>query len=506
MRNNQEGSICTSSWRTLCVAFIVSIALMLPCSIAANAQTASNADAAYNGWISAYVVANNGAPFFANSLTDRSEAFMWGQAYMITGVEDSYDRTQSSTTKTLITNLLNRFEVKNHADLSWDSWNDDVVWAVIALTRGYEITGNTAFLNDATQAWNMAYNRGWDSTYGGGIWENMDNVPNGGKCGLSNWNFVFTGVMLYQATGDSTYLTKAEAIYSWARPLLFDTTTGRVYEAVGPTGVHGDDNYYNSGLIVEAANALYKVTNNSEYYNDAVLAASHVINGYPIMTVDKVANGDFGGDQFFRGLSTFARQNNIWSNYSTWLTNNATASWNERRTDYNITHNDFATATGTGNLDGMESEGSVVVQASLVRSTISGVHILVNSGNGITVDNGHSLASKAPAELYAWDGQTTQKWLFTQNSDSSWTITNQYSGMVLDDPGSSGTVGLQMQQYASNGGSNQHWLVYLQSDGSYMIVNQASNQALDTAGSSTNGAPLIQYTQNTSNHQRWLLK
>ncbi|HEV2619637.1 MAG TPA: glycoside hydrolase family 76 protein, partial [Acidobacteriaceae bacterium] len=286
--------------RTRCGILASLFAYTVLGSVAATAQTASNADAAYNGWISAYVVPNNGAPYFANSLTDRSEAFMWGQAYMITAVEDEYDRTPATATQTEVTNLLNRFEVTNHADLSWDSWNDDIAWAVIALSRGYAVTGNTAFLNDATQAWNMAYNRGWDSTYGGGIWENMDNVPNGGKCGLSNWNYVFTGVALYQDTGDSTYLTKAEAIYAWARANVFDTTTGRVYEAVGPNGRTGDDNYYNSGLLINAANSLYKVTNNSEYYNDAVLAAQHVISAYPIMTVDKVANGDFGGDQFFR--------------------------------------------------------------------------------------------------------------------------------------------------------------------------------------------------------------
>jgi predicted alpha-1,6-mannanase (GH76 family) len=478
---------------------------------AAKAQTAANADAVYNGWLNAYLVQNGGAPYFANSLNDRSEAFMWQDAYMITAVEDAYDRTQSSSTKTLITNLLNRFEAHNGADISWDSWNDDTAWAVIALIRGYQITGNTAFKNDAVQAWNMAYNRGWDNTYGGGIWENMYNVPNGGKDGLSNWNFVFTGVMLNKATGDSTYLTKAEAIYAWSRANLFDTSTGRVYEGVGPNGRQGDDNYYNSGLIVNAANSLYQVTHNSQYYNDAVLAARHVINNYPIMTVDKVSNGDFGGDQFFRGLALFARQNGLWNNYSTWFNNNATAAWNHRRTDYNITWNNFSANTTTGNLDSMETMGSVVVQAVTVSSggsggSIGGVHTIVSAQNGIAVDNGNSKTIKAGVVIWALNGGPTQQWLFSQNSDGSWTLTNQLSGMVLDDPASSTMSGMQMEQYTSNGGSNQHWSVNLQSDGSYTIVNKASSDALDNEGSSTNGAPLVQWTQNTSNHQHWFLK
>ncbi len=92
----------------------------------------------------------------------------------------------------------------------------------------------------------------------------MDNVPKGGKCALSNWPFVISGAMLYLATGDAAYLSKSKAIYAWTRKNLFDTTTGRVHEQMGSAGIIGDDNTYNAGLIVNAANALYKLTGKNQ--------------------------------------------------------------------------------------------------------------------------------------------------------------------------------------------------------------------------------------------------
>jgi MYXO-CTERM domain-containing protein len=376
------------------LAIVATLTLSLDASTA-NAQSTTNAEAVYDGWLKAFLVTSGGQTYFANSLTDRSMAFMWGQAYLITGVEDAYDQNQGADRKQLIRDLLATFETKNGSDLSWDSWNDDAAWATIALIRGYQVTGSSTWLSAATAAWDMAYKRGWDSTYGGGIWENMDAVPSGGKCGLSNWPFVISGALIYEATQDMDYLTKSEQIYAWSRANVFDTKTGRVYEQVGPNGVSGDDNAYNSGLIVNAASSLYKITGTSQYSADAALAAKHVMDKYPIMTEDHPANGDFGGDQFFRGLSQYARQNNLWSTYYPWLENNCTAAWNNRRTDYNVSINNFTMKTPTGNLDAMEAEGSVVVQMV----TQIDVTSLADAGAGLleagTSDGGGSVGGDA---------------------------------------------------------------------------------------------------------------
>src|SRR4051812_48798531 len=64
-------------------------------------------DRVYDGWVNAYLIRSGGQTYFCNSLTDRERAFMWEQAYMITGVEDFYDKTKRADAKQLITDLLN---------------------------------------------------------------------------------------------------------------------------------------------------------------------------------------------------------------------------------------------------------------------------------------------------------------------------------------------------------------------------------------------------------------
>ena len=491
------------------------VAAVLTASAGAKAQTVANADAAYNGWLSAYLVNSGGKTYFAGGLVNRGEAFFWGAAYMIASVEDAYDNNHAADRQQLISQLLTSGwtywsgSAGNNlgSNLSGDSWNDDAAWGTIALIRGYDDTKNLTFLNEAMTVWDMAYDRGWDDTYGGGIWENMDAVPSGGKCGLSNWPFVMSGVMIYQATGNTAYLTKAEQIYAWARANLFNTSTGRMYEQIGPNGVTGDDNVYNSGLLVSAANYLYQVTNNLQYYNDAILAANHVIADYPIMTVDKVANGSFGGEQFYRGLSNFARQNNLWKVYSPWLKNNAAAAWSERRTDYNITHNDYETPTPTsGELYAMETESSVTIQAMTAIDPISGDHVIASSQNGITIDDDSGTTQGTSAVLWNWNGGPQQKWTFNQNADGSWTIVSKQTGMVLEDPRFSGSQGETMDVWPYNGGLNQRWLVNQQSNGDYEIVNEASGDALDSASASSNGAHLLQWSVNNQSQQLWLLR
>ncbi len=479
----------------------------------ASAQNAANADAAYNGWLNAFLVRSGGKTYFCNTIADRSMAFLWGQAYMITTVADVYDRSPTSANRQLMSDLLTTFEQQNTTDLSWDSWNDDVEWCSIALIRGYEITGNVAFRDAAAKAWDMTYNRGYSSDYGGGIWENQQSIPNGDKGGLSNWPQVIAGCMIYQATNDTGYLNKCISLYAWARANCYDANSGRVYEAYHRSGgTYGDDNMYNSGLLVNAANALYRITGNSMYYNDAVKAADHCVakfNGTGgIMNEDHPANGSFGSEQFTRGLSKFARENNLWGKYYNFLQNNCTASWNHRRTDYNITANDFTAGTTTSSsLAGMEAEASVVIQAVTQLNTFVGMHMIVNQQNGDAVDNGNSGGStnttNAGVILWGKNGGPPQWWNFTQNSDTSWNIVNVRSAQALDDANSTANGTQVIQYYPNSDNSNQRWWVDRQSDGTQKIWNKANSKSLDSGGKTGNNLPLIQWDWNGGSQQRW---
>lgn len=361
----------------------------------ASAQNVANANAVYDGFIRAYLQTTNvnghtyPLPYICNSLTDRNLAFMWQQAYMISGLEDAYDQGLSVSRLNLITSLLDGFIQQNGTSLTWDTWNDDIEWADIALAHGYEETDDTAYLDAAIESWNNVWNRGWSSDLGGGIWENQNK---GSKCVLSNAPFIIAGCILYRATGDSTYLTKCQQSYTWMRSKCFNTSTGQVIEGISSSGAQlTSNNSYNHGIFLQAANALYKITGTTQYYNDALLTANWVVNNHTVMTEDHPNNGPFGSEEFFRGLSLFASQNNLWTTYYPWLQANCTAAWNHRRTDYNITWNKYTTNTSTDNLLAMETISSVIVQAvtqihaSLVDGGVYEFESIVAPGRSLNV-------------------------------------------------------------------------------------------------------------------------
>ncbi|WP_217603619.1 RICIN domain-containing protein [Chitinophaga sp. GbtcB8] len=474
-------------------------------------------DQVYDGWLRAYLIRSGGQTYFCNSLTDRSRAFMWGQAYMITGVEDFYDKSQRADAKQLIIDLLNTFianEITPAAtkDLSWDSWNDDIEWAIIALIRGYQITGNTAYRDAAITNWNVVYNRGWNNVYDGGIWENMEDVPNGGKIALSNYPFIIAGCMIYNATGNTDVLNKCIATYAWARRLL-NTTTGRLYEGWGPNGLNvaSDDNIYNSGLFVNAANALYQITRTASYLDDAKFAAAHVINAWPILNQDKPANGDFGADQFVRGLSLMASQNNLWGTYREYLTKQCLAAWSWRRYDYNVSWNIWSAATPTGDVRAMEAEGSVVLQAvtpsESYEPVADGTYRIVNRNSGKVLDcRDGNTANGTIVQQYTWNGTNAQRWTITGLGNGQYKIINVGSGRALDlkDVSTEPAAIVHIWDYV--GWNNQKVSITSPENGYYTLSFVHSGKVLDVlSGSTDERASIIQYGYHGGNSEQWQL-
>lgn len=357
------------------------IGLLMISPMCVHAQVPNpNADAVYDGFVNSYLISSGDGtktPYFCQTLKNRSRAFFWQQAYLITACEDAYDRAPSATRKQFINDLLTKLLAQDLLNWTWDSWNDDMQWAIIACIRGYQITGVTAFRDAAVNNWNWCYNRGWDSTYGGGIWEDNNQIPNGGKCGLSNWPEIIPGCMIYESllatnpTMANDILTKCKNIYTWGRTHLWDPATGRVYEGYYPDASRnftGDDNSYNYGLLTNAAASLYKITQDVSYLNDAVIVADKNIakinsKTAGIMTEDKYWNGGFGCEQFVRGLAKLANENYMWNKYWQFLSNNCTAAWNHRIPNYNFTRNDFSKqSTYVDSIMAMELTGCVSIQ------------------------------------------------------------------------------------------------------------------------------------------------
>ena len=335
----------------------------------------TTADAAFEDWVSAYVVTTNyQTAVFYSLITRHANNTMWQQAYQIWMVNDVYDCTHSPDQEQLISALINTFMHTQGLTLTSDDWDDDCEWSELALIRSYETTGNVMALYSAISVWNAIYNRGWNDVFGGGI---LEQIGYGSKDALSNYPEIIAGLHLYAITGQTNYLTTCQTIYNWAWTNLFIATPaqatngmrlGQVNEGVdyattNQTGmkVLVSDNSYNSGLFAMAATLLYQATGNTQYLSDAILAANQKIGEEPILN-----ESTFGEEILVRGAAMIASQNNynLWPAYGPWLQKNAAAAWNERRTDLNLTWDNFTSPTpgGTNNLDAIDAECAVLVQ------------------------------------------------------------------------------------------------------------------------------------------------
>jgi hypothetical protein len=308
-------------------------------------------------------------------------------------------------------------------------------------------------------------------------------------------------------------LDRAIQIYAWVRSRIYNTSTGQIYTGIDRNNVvNTGAAVYNQGTFVDYANMLHQITGNVMYYNDAKRSVDYVRNN---MTTGGIITNNASylntwGDEFARGLGHFVRDNHEWSTYYNWMQQNATAIWNNRRTDRNITWNGWNQLTPNDNAMSTSKFASAVAwlqyTPGAMPNNIAGTHAIVSKQNGIAIDNAGLAGNGTGVVQWGLNNGLSQKWNFTQNEDNSWNIISQSSWKALDVPGGSTANDLQMVQWTPNRSENQRWWVDVQTDGSYRIWSKPTTKALDNSSSAVNGYKLTQWTWNGAPAQRWLLQ
>jgi hypothetical protein len=331
------------------------------------------------------------------------------------------------------------------------------------------------------------------------------------------------GAQITTASGDTSYLTKAERIYEWTRSHLVNTTSsnnsnGSPGQVNGCTNADGSprglsDNMYDAGIFLEAATALYKATGNSEYSGDAVRTINHVMGEGSTIRYAGGENGHAWAYWVFRGMSDYATASKTWGTYGTYMQNNANAAWNERSSAYNITWNDWHNPTSTSNSDPNEMSSAAGIWQDLQPPTVSlsGTWEIRNVNSALSLEvSGGSTANKAAIvqEPFA-SGNNAYLWTFTKTSGGYYQIINVNSGQALNIAASSGMSKALVDQWPAaatmNPGSDE-WLPVKNSDGSYTFYNLNSYEALDIPGASkTAGVQLQQYYGNGGTNQNFTL-
>lgn len=500
-------------------ALVVGGLVAMPTRVSAVEQ--GDAESMYNAFNDAFLVRSGGDVYYKAALNDGKPDGTWSGSLDILGAEDAYERTGDPAKKTLVNDLLTTWLRNTPPPWSWDGWNDDIGWFSLALVRGYQITGNTTFLNQAKYGFDYAYGRGWDTQYnGGGIWEEnpeyaaRENPPRDPtKEALSNDSLGKVAAMIYQSTHEASYLAKARQIYDWVWGHLYNAGTGQVYAGVDRSGrVNTGTAAYNQGTFADFANLIYEITGDGNVYNDAKRAIDYARTN---LTVNGVFSNSAGylntwADEMARGAGHFVRDNRQWDGYYSWMVQNADAIKANRRTDLGITWNAWDRRTPTDNTLTANKFVSAMAWQQFTPATrpndIGGIHVITNQQTGLAVDSAGTYGNGKSVVQWGSNSGQNQRWLFTQNSDTSWNIVNLSTWQALDCPGGANQDNLPLVQWQPSRDTNQRWWVDRQPDGTYKIWNQASGKALDGASATTNGAQLIQYGWNGEPQQRWTLR
>jgi len=161
------------------------------------------------------------------------------------------------------------------------TYYDDNAWVALDEMYAYGVTGDARYLRTAEQIFRFVVS-GWDSSSsapcpGGVFWEDAAGSP---RNTVSNAPNAEAGLLIYQATGQSSYLHWATKMYDWVRGCL-QTPDGMYYDHINPDGTINTALWsYNQGTMIGAGALLYRATGDRTYLQQAEQTAAASVSYY----------------------------------------------------------------------------------------------------------------------------------------------------------------------------------------------------------------------------------
>ena len=234
----------------------------------------------------------------------------WGDAEMFEVILDAFETTGDKKYQTYFRELYNNFLIRNNSDWSYNEFNDDITWMVLACIRAYKYFGDEEYLKVARFNFDNMYQRAAKQPHGTLIWkQSQPNPLSTNSC--INGPAIVAACYLGEMTGEKEYYDKALSIYAGQRQLLFDAKSGQVYDSrawnadgsIANEGFNSWASTYNQGTMLGAATMLYKYTGEKKYKQDADAVyrytCNKLTNDKKIISVCQTINGDLCG---FKGI------------------------------------------------------------------------------------------------------------------------------------------------------------------------------------------------------------
>ncbi|MBN2163140.1 MAG: DUF1080 domain-containing protein [Pontiellaceae bacterium] len=335
--------ICVLAWLIFFCAPLIAVSQVEPYTASFNDADAERMFDAFN---EAFYVAQSGGRAYYKDSTDGGHAWFWGQANMMEMVADAYDHAPSQDRRDRLAALCEGFLSYHGSDWAWNEYNDDILWACIVFTKAYRITENSYYRDRAIANFNTVWNRAWATSLGGGIyWK----VGSSSRNACANSPAAIVACMLYDITGNEDYLDKARAIIAWMDDNLVQSN-GAVDDNISSTGTVTTWHFtYNQGTYVGACSALYRITGEISYLENAMKATDYtrysMCNSAGVFP-NHGRSGDGGGFNGIgiRWIARMVRDQGLWDEYYSWLRTNAEAAWAIRNSD-DLSWADWRTST-----------------------------------------------------------------------------------------------------------------------------------------------------------------
>lgn len=281
---------------------------------------------------------NASGKYFNYSSDGKPDFHYWPQAHALDVLIDAYQRTKDDFYKNYFDQWFEGVYIKNGNTFRNDYY-DDMEWIALALLRTYQATCDTKYKEAVLQIWEYI-KEGWNDNAGGGIiWKKGMEYS---KNACSNGPACILAARLYQEFGDTSDKEWALKIYNWEKSTLFNPNNGMVYDNINSETGEIQVNQiftYNQGTFIGSAVALYKISGEKTYLNDAILAADYTTLS---MTANSILKSEGTGDGglfkgiFVRYLTDLIRQDQLddtaQKRYIRFLTRNAETLWNEGTT------------------------------------------------------------------------------------------------------------------------------------------------------------------------------
>lgn len=154
-----------------------------------------------------------------------------------------------------------------------DKFYDDNQWLGLDFLHAYALTNDEHWLEKSKLIWEFSMS-GWDEIdHGGGIYWKEGDISTKNTC--SNGPAAVHNMMLYEVTGDPTYLEWAIKIMEWLEATLYDDLSGVYWDNIDIGGQIDRTRYtYNTGTPMEACARLYRATDDEVWLEKARALAS----------------------------------------------------------------------------------------------------------------------------------------------------------------------------------------------------------------------------------------